>query len=676
MAQTLLLIADFFNKGLKEALQKTAATWGGKVMANTKVSALPFGEVQGYAPGGIPAYSNKHDMFFSGERYVDGNFFFGFKYQCVEFARRWLYKRKSLVLPDVDWAVHIFNLRNVFDACTAAPVCCVAVRNGTEKKPVADSLLVYPSEENSPVGHVAVITEVGDSWVRIADQNHRFHKWEADYSAQLPLSCENGLWTITDFMDGEVIKPLGWMTFPDTPDRDPGQPLVLHESFHFKQAEKPYLRRFTCLPKNQKADWLDTTNEAEASFIKVYGLDMSRPGESHVSYYQMNRELYLDCTRYGNQLHQMFLETTETVLASDELLEKFGISKEYWPRLRHSWKTQPHAITGRFDFAFDEDTQRFKCFEYNADSASTLLECGVIQEKWADSIGLSDGTTRSSGSRISSCLQLAWEMTGITGRVHFLIDNDAEEKYTALYVMQNARAAGLDAKLCVLFDEFHFDANGVVVDADGVAVTAVWKTWMWETAIADHHAAQKERGPHWKPTTNDKVRLCDILLGPNWDIRVFEPMWKLIPSNKAILPLIYNRYPNHPAVLRASFELTDELRRSGYARKPIVGRVGRNVTITAPSGDVAAASGGNFGDRDVIYQELFPLTQRDGLYAILGGWVIGDVYCGTGIREDKSIITGLDSPFSALRVYFGRTPAPLSHKDLDGDQNGIASNAA
>lgn len=629
---------------------------------NTECLNVPFGEVQGYAPGGIPAYSNKHDMYFSGERSIDGNFFCGFKYQCVEFARRWLYERKSLVLPDIPWSVHIFNLKEVFDASTAKPVRCVAINNGTAEKPVADSFLIYPSEEDNPVGHVAVITEVGDNWIRIADQNHRFHKWEGNFSAQLKLSYENNVWTVTDDVDARVYKPLGWVIFPDTPDRDVSKPLELHKTLHFELEEKPYLRRFKATPKVQKENWLDKTNEAEAAFISLYGLEMNRKNESQVSYYEMNKELFLDCTRYGNQLHNIFLEATEVVIASDELLTKFGFSKELWPRIRYSWKTQPHAISGRFDFAFNEESGQFKCFEYNADSASTLLECGVIQEKWAKSVGLFDETTCSSGSSISSNLQLAWEMTKLTGRVHFLVDTDGEEKYTALYVMQAARAAGLDTKLCVLFDEFHFDENGVVVDSDGIAVTAVWKTWMWETAISDHNKAKQERGPHWKPTPQDKVRLCDILLGRNWDIRVFEPMWKLVPSNKAILPLIYQMHPEHPALLRASYELTDELRRSGYAKKPIVGRIGLNVTITEPSGKIAAESGGSFDDRDFIYQELFPLTKRDEFFAILGGWMIGDSYCGTGIREDMSIITGLESPFSALRVRIGHMPKSLSNE--------------
>ncbi|KAH8617413.1 CHAP domain [Trypanosoma vivax] len=611
---------------------------------------VPYGEVQGYSPGGVPAYSNGHDMYFAAERSINGKLFCGFKYQCVEFARRWLYETKGLVLPEVDWAANISSLQYVFDARTAEHVPCLLVKNGTSEKPVVDSLLIYPVDEDARFGHVAVITEVGEDWIRVADQNHRFHKWEGAYSAQLSLKSEGGAWFVEDATQHGVLRPLGWLTFPGVGNRNPKEPLVLHESLHFKLPEKPHMQRITFTPQKRLTDWLDLSNAAEAEFFKTFGEEATRGGVYESSYYLFNRELHLDCVRYGSQLHGFFLEATEQVLQNDEMLERFRIPEEYWPRLRHSWKTQRHAITGRFDFAFDENLQQFKCFEYNADSASTLLECASVQEKWAHSVALDDGETYSSGRYMAALLVFAWQRTGLTGRVHFLVDNDGEEKYTALYVMEKAREAGLDTKLCVMFDEFRFDDNGVVIDSDGVPVRAVWKTWMWETAIADHAAARAERGADWKPTPKDKVRLCDILLGPDWDVRVFEPMWKLIPSNKAILPIVYKNHPDHPAVLPSSYELTEELRRTGYARKPIVGRVGRNVTVAEANGEVLAESDGNFSNRDMVYQQLFRLPERGGFYAILGGWIVGDCYGGTGIREDRKIITGLESPFCPIRV--------------------------
>ncbi|KAK7195946.1 trypanothione synthetase [Novymonas esmeraldas] len=634
-----------------------------------KPGHVPFGGVQGYAPGGIPAYSNKHDHYFSGERSIEDNVFCGFKYQCVEFARRWLLERKGLVLPDVNWACHIFQLKQVSDAATAEDFAVLPVRNGTAAKPEADTLLIYPSSDSNTVGHVGAITEVGDDYVCVADQNYRFHKWTAPYSYKLRLEHKDDVWTIIDDLDADDVEiPLGWVTFPGRANRPDGAPPVaLHQSLYFTEPPKPYLLRRTFVPEETKANWLNMDDPAERLFVEEFGMDVSRSRleETAVSYYESNHEFHLRCIAYGTQLHSIFLEATAQVIASDEKLRLFSIPEEFWPRIRHSWKYQQTFISGRFDFAFNNETREIKCFEYNADSASTLLECGRIQQKWAESVGLDTQGTRGSGFAVERNLKMAWANSGATGRVHFCVDEEREEQYTALYCLQAAEAVGLEGKLCVLFDEFSFNEAGHIVDRDGVRVRNVWKTWMWESAITDYYAAREERGPEWRPSPADKVRLCDLLLGDDWDILVFEPMWKVIPSNKAILPMIYDNHPEHPAILRAEYELSDALRTQGFAKKPIVGRVGRNVTITAGDGAVHASSGGNYGERNMIYQQLFSLTKQDDYYAIIGGWMIGDAFSGTGIREDKSVITGVDSPFAAIRIKTDNIPRPVTHKDLD-----------
>jgi len=346
------------------------------------------------------------------------------------------------------------------------------------------------------------------------------------------------------------------------------------------------------------------------------------------------------------------------VLADDALLSRFGIAEKWWGRIKQSFKTQPYAISGRFDFVIDATGTQLKMFEYNADSASTLLECGVIQQKWAAKVGLDLKATRSSGEKLTQLLQRAWADATNGGQVpsgstvHFLVDDDDEEKYTALLVMEAAEAAGLKTKLHVLFDDFEWRGGKVCDKASGEALKTVWKTWAWETAITDDEKCCREYADGNRPTTKpdgSAVRLCEILLGDP-SIHVFEPMWKLIPSNKAILPVFSELYPDHPNLLRTEWSVTPELQKSGYAKKPIVGRQGKNVTVVGPGGKTVHATVGQFADRDHVYQELFQLPKRDDYYAILGGWMIGPHYAGTGLREDKTVITGVESPYSAIRV--------------------------
>jgi len=96
------------------------------------------------------------------------------------------------------------------------------------------------------------------------------------------------------------------------------------------------------------------------------------------------------------------------------------------------------------------------------------------------------------------------------------------------------------------------------------------------------------------------------------DVRVFEPLWTLIPSNKAILAVLWQLYPNHPHLLNSQFELTDDLRGKDYVIKPIVGRCGANISIMDRHDSVIGETSGQFNERDQIYQEFFNLPKIEG----------------------------------------------------------------
>lgn len=85
-----------------------------------KAQSAKFGTVLGMAPGGVPVYSCDYSSVTELEppnrdayrSFVD-NIFMGFKWQCVELARRWLYLSKGYIFADVPMAYDIFNLRSV-----------------------------------------------------------------------------------------------------------------------------------------------------------------------------------------------------------------------------------------------------------------------------------------------------------------------------------------------------------------------------------------------------------------------------------------------------------------------------------------------------------------------------------------------------------------------------------
>ena len=74
---------------------------------NTVKAVEPFGTILGYASGNVPVYSSdyatasdiEHPKRSSYYSYCNG-VYMGYKWQCVEFARRWMYINKGYIFDD------------------------------------------------------------------------------------------------------------------------------------------------------------------------------------------------------------------------------------------------------------------------------------------------------------------------------------------------------------------------------------------------------------------------------------------------------------------------------------------------------------------------------------------------------------------------------------------------
>ena len=136
----------------------------------------PFGSLLGYAPGGIAIYSSDYHTA-DEKKYPDdaafrsylGREYMGYKWQCVEFARRYLYLNHGMVFTDVGMAYEIFSLRFLRQVVNDALLPLQAFANGCKRKPEAGALLIWQEGgEFKHTGHVAIITEVLEDKIRIA----------------------------------------------------------------------------------------------------------------------------------------------------------------------------------------------------------------------------------------------------------------------------------------------------------------------------------------------------------------------------------------------------------------------------------------------------------------------------------------------------------------------------
>ena len=182
--------------------------------SKTGMTALPFGSLLGVAPGGVPAYSSKGMSFRS---HYNGEIYYGARYQCVEFARRWLVHTQGVTFGSVGMAYEIFPLTHATRVSDNSEVPWNNVANGSTTRPVAGCILIWnEGAEFKWTGHVAVVTAVSDSYVRIAEQNVHDMSWEGrDYSRELPAVADaaTGAFHVYDrYGKGGTIT--GWKLLP------------------------------------------------------------------------------------------------------------------------------------------------------------------------------------------------------------------------------------------------------------------------------------------------------------------------------------------------------------------------------------------------------------------------------------------------------------------------------
>ena len=703
---------------------------------------VPYGEVCGVTIGGVPCFSNGDEDHFSGEpslachhtkknhekksgtahhrgvqvfdHVVDLYHQLGIKWQCVEFSRRFLLMTRGVWLRSVPVAELIWNVPHLTNIITGAKVRLLRFPNGSrDSRPVPGDILIWQRAHDVPFGHVAVVVHVTNSCVQIAEQNEHFHHWQGrDYGRTLPVSFDRGSGAFTVIDEDPII---GWMradaplfdfAIDDAPDA-------------FRHIISRGSIKRVMVPTDVSLAWLQPNTNPCDFFLKrslVVGGELKEgavaaEGDVPSAYYVLDYDMWCRIRAAALSLHELAMESTWHVIThneSEHLLENhFGIPRKLHGLLRRSAEAVP-PMFGRFDFGYDGD--KVVMLEYNCDSSAALLECMRTQGQWSRHHQI-DHIGHCSGSFIRSKIikYLSWLATDPAaaairpshGILHFMIDNDDEERYTALCVMQCAEEVGFKCKLCVKLTDFRFQGESqfhpqsqreqflddvTIVDLEGAPVELVWKTWSWDTVLhqyakhvdpanfvgAGSSPSGEEAPPHATAAASARrPTLSDMLL--NAKITVLEPLWKAVAGSKAILPVMYRLNPDHENMVRASFSADKNILAQPYLTKPVNGRAGQNITMydaeevaasssaspPSASGDTTdgdrdtgkESSSGKFYDSLLVYQSRCFLRPFDGQhYPIFCGWMVGEGFGGIVIREDTSKITKLNSVVVPCRV--------------------------
>jgi glutathionylspermidine synthase len=272
-------------------------------------------------------------------------------------------------------------------------------------------------------------------------------------------------------------------------------------------------------------------------------------------------------------------------------------------------------LCGRFDFLLDESGQP-KLLEFNADGALTLLETAIIQRDWHRD--LMPGAGQFNG--LHDALVKAWQNSG-HAKVHCAWrPRHPEIEGSIRYMARVIREAGLDRHLEALHCMGWDRSSHCFVDSDGNAIEACYKlypwAWMLEEPFSQHVGHSN----------------CQFI----------EPAWSHLLVSKATLALLWELFPDHPAVLPCHLhasKLPDS-----FVSKPFFGREGQNITIHR-KGRIIAQSGGDFADSHCIHQQYVSSPRFDGFTPQFGVWMVNDHAVAVGIRESQRDIIDNNSAF-------------------------------
>jgi glutathionylspermidine synthase len=382
------------------------------------------------------------------------------------------------------------------------------------------------------------------------------------------------------------------------------------------------------VPTEPRADWRKAVESKGLLFHSIDG----EPYWDESAYYLFEAGEIDQLEIATAELDAMCLKAVEHVVESGRLRE-VGIPDRFHAFVARSWERDEHTIYGRFDLSFDGSGPP-KLLEYNADTPTALLEAAVIQWFWSkallEPLSTSERAQFDQFNSIHERLIEAWRRVGreLHRRVVFAALSDSvEDVMTVSYLRDTAIQAGMTTIPIAVKDIGWNARRRVFTDKLERPIELMFKLYPWEWMLLEQFGQHLAESP----------------------TRWLEPPWKMVLSSKAILPILFELFPDSPYLLRAGFEPFGDT----YVSKPIHSREGANVAIVE-DGRTVAETAGEYGEVPRIYQEYCPLPQFGDCHTVVGSWMVNGYPCGIGLREDDGPITRNTSRF--LPHIFRKSP--------------------
>jgi glutathionylspermidine synthase len=367
------------------------------------------------------------------------------------------------------------------------------------------------------------------------------------------------------------------------------------------------MNRRICQPR---PDWRE---KVEAVGLTFHSHD-NGPYWDESACYELTRAEVDELELAANKLHFLCIDAAEAVIKNN-WWSRLGIDQAAVPAVLRSWERDDFSLYGRFDLAYDGLTPP-KMLEYNADTPTALVEAAVAQWFWLKECQPQADQFNSIHERLIK----AWKRWA--GKmIHFsCVKQITEDEMTILYLRDTCEQAGGRSKTVFVDDIGWCRQRNRFVDLDDKHIEICFKLYPWEWLWQDEFSKQLAADP----------------------LQFIEPAWKMLLSNKGLLPVLWELFPEHPNLLPAYDHAG--LLGNHYVRKPKLSREGCNVSWVE-DGVIIEENGGHYGEAGFVFQSPANLPDFGGNHPVFGVWVVDHEAAGLGIREDTRRITGNLSRF-------------------------------
>jgi glutathionylspermidine synthase len=385
------------------------------------------------------------------------------------------------------------------------------------------------------------------------------------------------------------------------------------------------------IPVTPRRNWQHTV---ESQGLTFHTLENGKPYWDESAAYQFTAAEIDTLEAAGNTLQEMCLAAAQHIIDEKRYAE-LDIPAQAVEAIEWAWNNEPPALYGRFDLSWAgaQSGHAPKLLEYNADTPTSLLEAAVIQWNWLEESApsLPTNSTNPKPDQFNSIhekLIAKWKDIDpyLSKPIYFAALDNPEDQLTTTYLRDTAQQAGLDTLQMFLNEIGWNDEQQLFLDPDEQPMFSIFKLYPWEAML------QEEFAPH----------AIDTYPSTRW----IEPIWKMLLSNKGILPILWQLYPNHELLLESHFADeagTAPATLTNYVRKPLMSREGANITLVRDSAAIATTPG-PYNGRQIV-QALAPDAVFDHRHTVLGLWMIDQDCCGLGVRESFNPITDNLSSF-------------------------------